>query len=333
MKDLILIGAHCPDDERENFLSRLVDQLQIVKQDFDILICSHLVVPEYITKKVDYVFYDKNNDLIYDTKYLNQPWFSPFEGLTILSTLIGEHSTYLAVYRLLISGLGISKIFGYEKVHYIEYDTDFRDISELYLHSKLLEDNDWVAIHKTEKNFSLNNIAWPIGNFYSFKVNSIDDVFTRYNKENLLKILEESPSKTNEKITNDIMTTEGKKVYLRDYFNDLSKENTFGLSRMTSKESLSYWAVPYYDTKKDLLCLVVWNNRDDGPININFIINNNNVVRFEDLKKFEWSIKEVCPFNEIKTITTLINGKVKNNLEFTEDYKRIFKKTNHTLYR
>ena len=66
MKDLILIGAYCPDDEREGFLSKLVDQLQEVKKDFDILICSHLVIPEYISKKVDYVFYDKNNDLIYD---------------------------------------------------------------------------------------------------------------------------------------------------------------------------------------------------------------------------------------------------------------------------
>jgi hypothetical protein len=39
MKDLILIGAYCPDDERETLLSNLVNQLQEIRNNFDILIC------------------------------------------------------------------------------------------------------------------------------------------------------------------------------------------------------------------------------------------------------------------------------------------------------
>lgn len=331
MKDLILIGAYCPDDEREGFLSKLVDQLQEVKKDFDILICSHLVVPEYISKKVDYVFYDKNNDLIYETKYLNQPWFSPVNGMTILSTLIGESSTYLAVYRILISGLGIGKIFGYDKVHYVEYDTDFRDTNELYLHSKLLNDYDWVSIKKEERNFE-DNLSWPMGNFCSFKINSVDDIFLNYNRDVLLDILEKSENKTNEKITNDVMTSKGNKVYVRDFDNEISKENTFGLSKLTSRDSLAYWTVPYYDSKNDSICVVAWNNKDDNPIDVTFIINNQNIIRFENLNKFEWSLREVGKIDDISTITTIVNGKVKNNIKFTDEYKNLFKKTNYAYY-
>ena len=57
MKDLILIGSYCPDYQRENYLNKLVDQLQYIKNDVDILICSHTPIPEYITEKVDFVFY------------------------------------------------------------------------------------------------------------------------------------------------------------------------------------------------------------------------------------------------------------------------------------
>ena len=151
MKELILIGAHCPDDERESLLNECVNSLQKCRNEYDILICSHTEIPSYITKKVDYVFYDKNNDLITDLKYLNQPWFSPIEGMTILSTYIGQNSTYLAVYRLVTAGLGFAKMFKYKKVHYIEYDTIMNDLSELYDNSKLLDEYDNVVIQKEER--------------------------------------------------------------------------------------------------------------------------------------------------------------------------------------
>ena len=138
MKELILIGSHCPDDEREKLLDECVNVLQRCRNQYDILICSHTEIPSYISKKVDYVFYDKNNDLITDLKYLNQPWFSPVDGMTILSTYIGQNSTYLAVYRLVITGLGFAKMFKYEKVHYVEYDTIMNDLSELYDNIMLL---------------------------------------------------------------------------------------------------------------------------------------------------------------------------------------------------
>lgn len=332
MKDLILIGAHCPDTERENFMAKLVNQLQGARDNYDILICSHITIPEYISRQVDFVFYDRNNDLIHDMKYMNQPWFSPNEEMLILSTLIGDSSTYLAVYRLLVSGLGIAKIYGYQKVHYIEYDSDFQDLSELDTHSKLLDEYDWVAIKKEEKNFE-DNIDWPLGNFSSFKLESVDKTFLEFDREKLLEILYNSPNKTNEKITYDVMTMNGNKIYLRDYYNEISKKNMYGLSKTTSRESLAYWTVPFYDTKKNSLFVVVWNNRDDEPIDVNFLINNEKVIHFENIEKFQWAIREIGEFENVSSILTLVNGKIKNNLNFDESSRELFKSTNYTIYK
>ena len=331
MKDLILIGAHCPDNEREKLLDDCINSLQGCRNEYDILICSHTEIPSYIIKKVDYTFYDKNNDLITDLKYLNQPWFSPIEGMTILSTYIGQNSTYLAVYRLVTAGLGFAKMFKYKKVHYIEYDTIMNDLSELYDNSKLLDEYDNVVIQKEERNYE-ENIAWPIGNFMSFKVDSINELLTSYDKEKLLEILFNSTSKTNEKITNDIMKMNGNTIYIKNYEQVKLKDIQFALSNNTSKENMNYWTVPFYNTKEDKVSVIVWNNKDDEPIIVNFIVNNEKIITFKDVNKFEWKMGEIGDINNIDSIITLVNGEKKNEIKFDENLREIFKKTNYTIY-
>jgi hypothetical protein len=331
MKELILIGAYCPDEEREKLLYDCVNLLQSCRDNYDILICSHTDIPKYISNKVDYVFYDKNNDLIYDLKYLNQPWFSPFDGMTIYSTYIGESSTYLAVYRLLISGLGFAKMFKYDKVHYVEYDTMMYDLSDLYENSELLDKYDNVVIQKEERNFE-TNIAWPIGNFMSFKVESIDEIFTRYDKEKLLDILEKSTAKTNEKITNDIMKLNGNSIYIKNFDEIKPEKIQFALSSNTSRESMSYWAVPFYNNKEKKLSAVVWNNKDIEPIDVQFIINNDTILSFSKIKKFQWEIKDIGNFDEIKNIIVLVNNRIKTSIVLNETNRDLFKNTNYSQH-
>jgi hypothetical protein len=329
MKELILIGAYCPDYEREKLLNDCVDSLQGCRNEYDILIASHSEIPKYISQKVDYTFYDRNNDLITDLKYLNQPWFSPVEGMTILSTYISKYSTYLAVYRLLIFGLGFAKMFGYEKVHYIEYDTVMNDLSELYDNSKLLNDYDNIVIQKKERNYEMN-LAWPIGNFLSFKVDKIDEVFTTYNREKLLDILFKSDAKTNEKITNDIMKLNGNKIYVKDFDNIKFKDIKFALSDKTSKENDSFWAVPFYNTKEDKIYVVAWNDRSESPIDVNFIINDNQIISFKKIKKYEWNLGLVGDIQEVESILVIVNNRVKTHIIFNDNNRDLFKKTNYS---
>jgi hypothetical protein len=331
MKELILIGAYCPDYEREKLLNYCVDSLQRCRDNYDILISSHTEIPKYISQKVDYTFYDKNNELITDLKYLNQPWFSPMDGMTILSTYIGKHSTYLAVYRLLIFGLGFAKMFKYKKVHYVEYDTVMNDLSELYDNSKLLDEYDNVVIQKEQRDYEMN-LAWPMGNFMSFKVDKIDEIFTTYDKEKLLDILFKSDSKTNEKITNDIMKLNGNNVYIKDYDVIKTKDILFALSDKTSKEESNYWTVPFYHTKEDKVSVIVWNNKDEEPIDVNFIVNNDKMITFNNVNKFEWKIGDIGDIKEIDSILVLVNNQVKTHVILNDDNRDLFKRTNYSQH-
>lgn len=331
MKELIIIGAYCPDEEREKLLNECIDSLQKCRTEYDILISSHAKIPSYIEKKVDYVFFDSNNKLITDLKYLNQPWFSPLDGMSILSTYIGKNSTYLAVYRLLIFGLGFAKMFKYKKAHYVEYDTIMNDVSELYDNSKLLDNFDNIVIQKEERNFEMN-IAWPIGNFMSFKVDKVDEVFTQYDEAKLLELLLNSESKTNEKITNDIMRLNGNSVYIKNYDDIIKKDIKFALSNNTSKEDMCYWTVPFFNTKENKIFVIAWNNKDEEPINVNFIINNSEIVTFDKIKKFEWKMKSVGDIEDIDSILVLVNNKIKTNISLEGEKKEIFKLTNYSQH-
>jgi hypothetical protein len=331
MKDLIIIGTHCPDEERKNLLNKCINSLQLCRNKYDILISSHSEIPTYILNNVDYVFYDKNNELITDIKYLNQPWFSPMEGIVISSAYVNKYSTYLSVYRLLILGLGFAKMFNYKKAHYIEYDTIMNDLSELYDNSILLEKYDNIVIKKKPRNFEAN-IDWTIGNFMSFKVESVNDLFTNYNKEKLLNILLNSDSKTNEKITNDIMKMNNNTIYIKDYDEILKKDIQFALSDKIKKEEMSYWAVPFYNTKDNKVFAIAWNDKDENPINVIFIINNNKIITFNNIKKFEYKLSNIGEINEIENIVVLVNNKVQLNLSLNEKNREVFKNTSYSRH-
>lgn len=329
MKDLILIGAHCPDDERTELLHNCIKSLQKVRDDFDILICSHTHIPDYIVKKVDYSFYDKNNDIITDLEYLNQPWFLPQEGTIILSTYVSGYSTYLAVYRILISGLGIAKTYGYNKVHYIEYDSELNDFTDLYENSKLLDENDSVLIKKGFKEFE-NNIVWGMGFFMSFRIDTMSETFLKFDKDKLLKLLFNSRNKTNEKITQDILSENGRKIFIKDYYEVIKKDNKYMLSDNTEKEELNSWCVPYYNPEKDSVCLIVWNQKQDKPLNVRFIINQNKIIEMNEVKRYTWRNFDIGKIENVLSIETIVDDKLKNRIVFDDKLREVFKKTNYS---
>ena len=328
MKDLIILGAYCPDEERLKLLSNCIDSIYPIKKDFDILITTHSKLPDYIVDKVDYVFFDKKNELITDWELLNKPWFSPFEGMRILSSLVTGYSTFLAVYRIFIGALGLAKNFKYEKVHWVEYDSFFRNYEDFYDNSKLLNDYTAVLYKKQYKNFE-KNLEWGYGCFQSINLKKLDEIFLIYDKEKLIEILRNCPNKTNEKITQEVYLRNGGQVYFKD-FEKISSVNSFNLSDETTKEDLNYWTVPFYDTKKDLVSVIVWNSKNDNPIDVVFLINNEKVINIEKVSKFQWVIRDVSPLNEFNSLITIVNGKIKNEIIFNDELKQVFKKTSYS---
>lgn len=328
MRDLIIVGVYCPDVERQLILNNCVESLQKGRDKYDILICSHTIIPEYIQRKVDYVFYDKNNDILTDLKYLNQPWFSPKDDITIKSTFIGYGSTYLAAYSILISGLGIAKNYKYRKAHFIEYDSIWNDLTPIKVNSDLLENYDSVVINKKPKDYD-SNLYWGQGFFISFKVGSLDDDFLFFDRDKLLELLVNSPSKTNEKITDDILRRNGRKVFEIDYEDMVKYKNEYKISDKTEKESLSGWSVPYYNPKDNKIYVVCWNDRYNEPLTSSFIINDEKIIKLSGIKKFEWKIEEVGFIDDVYSISIMVNDKHKHTIKFSDEFKEDFKKTNY----
>lgn len=328
-KSLILIGAYCPDYERQTLLKNLLKSLEKTKQHFDILISSHSKINDDMLNEVDYFFYDKSNKLIYDLDYINQPWFSPKEGETLYSTYITGYSTYLTVYRLFISGLGIAKTMGYKKVHYIEYDTYFNSTNELYENDRLLDTYGAVNYKKEYKNFE-NNLQWGIGNFMSINLNKVNNIFLEYDEEKLLNLIRNHPSKTNERTTEEILSKSS--LYSKSYDLLINEKILTNLSSDTKKDEMSIWAVPFYNSKNNTIDFVCWNNKYEEPINVKVIVNDDKFLKFKNVNKFQYYLDELGDYDKIDTILVIVNDKIKLKIDFNQIDKEKFKKTNFVKY-
>jgi hypothetical protein len=50
------------------------------------------------------------------------------------------------------------------------------------------------------------------------------------------------------------------------------------------------WAVPFYDSEKNTIDFVAWNDASDQPCKVIVIVNDDKIIKFKELNKFAWSI-------------------------------------------
>ena len=331
MKDLICITAHCPTEEKRKILYNLVSSLQTIREDFDLIVISHTPVTFDVQENVDWVIFDKDNEILKDWKYQNHPWFSPEKGKHIQSIFFGIGNTYLTLHKQLITGYAHAKAFGYKKVHFIEYDAYFEDHTEFYDNSKMLEEYDAVLYTKKD-GFGEVNLQYGIGNFHSIKIDSLSKRAFTYKKEEILNELENAPAKTTEKRTEDLYLENGNKVLFKDHNLITKNGNILRIIDFHKGEFEMQWAVPYYDPKKDTIDFVFWNDASDEPCDIVVIVNNERIIKVEKLHKFTWRIETLGKTNEVKNIKIIINDKLKNSINIDETNIEEFKINNFMTY-
>ena len=191
MKELITIGAYCPDSSSKKLLLECLKSLQHCRDKYDILVVTHLPLENYIYDYVDYVFFDKNNELLFDLEYLNPPWFSPNRQIKVTSSYVTGRNTYLAVYRLLIASFGITKTMGYKKVHGCIMSINVEKLNKLFLEysrEKLLELLT-QSLYKTCESITEDVYLMDGETIYKENLNTLTD---RGNKFNLSRSLSEN---------------------------------------------------------------------------------------------------------------------------------------------
>ncbi len=323
MKDLICITAHCPNTEKRKILLDLVLGLQPIRDDFDIMVVSHTPITSDVQEKVDWAIYDKDNELLTEWKYQNSPWFHP-ENKHIQSIFFGAGNTYLPVHKQLITGYSLAKTFGYEKIHMTEYDAYYKDFTEFYDNSKVLDDYDAV-LYKKPDGYGEINIEWGLGCFHAAKISSLDERAFNYTSDSIKKELENASIKTTEKRTEDIYTANNNKVLFKDHKLLTQNGNQIRLVNFHALNLDMQWAVPVYDSKINQIVFVGWNESSNKPCNVTVIINNFRVLNFPNLEKLRWFIEPLGTPEEISDITILINNKLSRHIHLHPDNIEDFK--------
>jgi|LakMenE01Jun11ns_1017448.scaffolds.fasta_scaffold9831618_3 hypothetical protein len=318
MKEIIVITSYTPDKRRRDSLRNLVISLK--RGGYDILVISHSPIPTDIQENVEFVIYDKKNEILTEAKYLPQPWFTPNNDRRIQSALVGlARSTHLTIWRMISIAFPFVKNIGYDIIHHIEYDSYIENFQEFKENVELLRENDAV-LYINEKYFNGNWIN-PIilGNFQSLKVSSLPDLFTKLNEEKILKMIEESPSKSCENMFGDEISKD-KKVIRKNVSSLKEGGNLIGLSDEWA-EDYHPWAVPFYDRLTSKLGFIFWNQKDKIA-NLDIITN----FGSQSLKVSPgiWHLLDLGNFEEIEYIITVIDGKVRNHIDFKNDSREWF---------
>lgn len=320
MKDLILITAFCDTPSKYDVLRNLINQISEHKNHFDILLVSHSPIPQDISEKTNLTLYDKKNDLIYDWDMRAKPWFDPGNDRPIMSIFTGYFSTHLAIWRMLILGLGVSKNCGYKKIHHLEYDCDIKNFSEFYDNSKLLDDYDAVVYNK------VTDTVDPIifGTFQSFRLDKIPSFLTELNEVGIKKMISESLDKCAEGMFFELLNQTKKTIIKNKSVLDLNG-NSFGLSHNKISTGNTAWCLPYYDKLTKKLGFVIWNMEENAnDIEVRLIYNDKEIIDFGIVQKNHWLLRDIDDYQNAKNLIVLLNHKIRNIFEF-EKYKEEFK--------
>jgi hypothetical protein len=325
MKDLILITAYCPDDDREGILRNLVLSLEKYKNNFEVMIVSHTPIPLDIQKKVEFSFYDKKNEILTDWDLLNQPWFSP-DGRRIQSSFLSKKNTHLAIWRLMILGFSNAKNLGFSKVHHIEYDCQINEISEFVENSNLLNENNSVVYIDKQKN--TDDIMF--GSFQSYFIPKIHDMLIKLNEDKIKNLIRNANTKSPEGMLYQLIHESGKVIEKNRSVLE-SKGNKFGVMNSQSIGK-NPWSLPFFDHQTQNVDFIAWNTTNPNGLDYKIIVNDKHITHIPNVMLHHWRINFLGKLEEITSIIVLENNEIRDTFYInSEDDRELFKKMSYRV--
>jgi hypothetical protein len=326
MKDLILITAYCPDDERENILRNLVTSIEKYKNIFDVMIVSHTTIPIDIQKKVEYCFYDKKNEILTEWDLLNKPWFSPNGDRRIQSSFLSKKNTHLAIWRLMILGFSIAKNLSFSKVHHIEYDCEINEISEFLDNSQLLNENNSIVYMDIQDR--VDDVMF--GSFQSYFIPKIHDMLIKLDEEKIKDLIRNAVSKSPEGLLFKLINESGS-VIIKNRNILEQKGNKFGIINSQSINK-NPWSVPYYDFLTENVDFISWNTTNLDGLEYKIIVNNDRIIHIPKICYDCWVIRYLGQIQEINSIVILENDNIRDTFYLNSDEDReLFKKMSYRV--
>tara|TARA_R110000751_G_scaffold152537_3_gene257643 strand:- start:18 stop:998 length:981 start_codon:yes stop_codon:yes gene_type:complete len=318
MKDLILITAYCPDDNRLNKLRNLVRGLCKFKDEVDIMIVSHSSIPVDIQKNVNLCLFDDKNELLTDWGFLNQPFFDPNKGGVIQSGLLTNRNTQLAIWRMLILGLSLAKNVGYKKVHVVEYDCEIKNINEIKENSDLL--NTYNCVYYMDRQPHVREILF--GSTQSYLVEGLHENLLNLNEDKIKHMIRSAASKSPEGMLQNLIHEVG------DYFvKDSNVLDTKGNKFATSNDEDGFnpWGVPFINLCDNKLQFIAWNQKKD-VVNYKIIVNDEVVIKLGNILRNNWGIANLGKMDDVFKIITIEDDVIRDIIKLdSEGDKKLFK--------
>ena len=205
MKDLISVFAYCPDNHRKKVLQDLLNQLQPLRNKFEIMVVAHSPISDLSYDLIDHYYYDSSNKLLFDFDVRKKHWFTN-SLFDINTSLVYPPSTHLAIYSLLYYTLNFAKFRGFEKIHCIEYDININDLDLFSDVSNTLNSYDSVMFKREED-------GWFFGTYVAFTINNFPDEYFKYDETAILEELRNSETKMSEYLTEKLLKVNGRTIY------------------------------------------------------------------------------------------------------------------------
>jgi hypothetical protein len=183
MKEIVIISDYPTDALRTDNLLNLINNIK--SKEKEILLISHILIPDYITSRCDYYMYDKKNELI-DKKFsnLNTDYCTNISEFSFCSkefSRMDNNDYRYSVIKQFILSLNYLKMLKYDIVHFIEGDTNYNNLTEIDDNYDILTKTKYDAVIYQSPNMMA-------GNFFSFNLNKIDlKNFLPLNKEEIIE--------------------------------------------------------------------------------------------------------------------------------------------------
>jgi hypothetical protein len=325
-KEIILILAYCNTKEKKNMLFNLLNGLQKYRDNYDIMIASHIPLDVLFFDYFDYYYFDKNNNILTDIEYRQNSWFSPTgSDYTIWSNYTEVGNTLGAILDMLVPSISVIEKLGHKKIHYFEYDSIVSSDFELIENSKLLDEYDYV-IYNNEV-YGDEHSHEIIGGFLSFKTNSIVDEWKKLGED----VLKDLFFDVYPKIPENILFNSIKKsrTYIRKNFDELSEK---GIQSALIRGNDLIWNVPIFDPKRNKL-LLFCRNTSDSDYEIQVIVDG--VLKdFGKVLPNYWRTYDISEnFDNVSELIIFTNHEKILKFDFNDsEYKRLFKKYNFIEY-
>ena len=145
-KDIIIIGAYPNRSHKMDMLRECIERVKPL--GYDIMVVSHYPIPEDIQREVDYVIYDKENLLIYDSC---PEFFFNVEGISLRRNNFEGGYHALSCVKNINNGVNFANYLKYRFFFYMECDNlfDTNDLLkiEILKNSMILENKKMVLFH------------------------------------------------------------------------------------------------------------------------------------------------------------------------------------------